>query len=252
MANLFKENANPYYYQDPAGNWTLETREVMDWPGWSPGTGPNQYVAKNPDGTLQGMNYLGGIPGQAASGGGEEGGGEEGIEWPTDLFPKSESKSSSVSSAGLPEWGSQWVKDYLAKYAPELAGGLSRSLAELEDPVALNAAEKSNLEYMSQENLNPIISNLGSKGVLNSSTSQNAIAKVLAELGGTSYDRAMTNQQAKINDYLKGMALLSSLLGASRVSSGSAQSQSTQSNAWEPYGDWMDYIQVMKTLEAAG
>jgi len=178
-------------------------------------------------------------------GGGEE---EGGIEWPMDLFPKSESKSSSVSSAGLPEWGAQWVKDYLAKYAPELAGGLSKSLAELEDPVALNAAEKSNLEYMSQENLNPIISGLGSKGVLNSSTSQNAIAKVLAELGGTSYDRAMTNQQAKINDYLKGMALLSSLLGASRVSSGSAKSESTQSNAWEPYGDLMNYMALMSNV----
>jgi hypothetical protein len=178
------------------------------------------------------------------SGGEGGGGGEMNMDWPTDLYPKSSSKS--VNNAGLPEWANKWVQDYLGQYAPQLTGGLSKSLSDLENPIALNEAEKSNLQYFANENLRPVISNLGTRGVLNSSTSQNAIAKVLADMGGTSYQTAMTNQQNKINDYLKGMALLESLLGASRYSSGTSTSES--SNQWAPYGDMMNYIANMSLM----
>jgi hypothetical protein len=162
-------------------------------------------------------------------------------DWPTDLFPQS--SSSSVQSAGLPDYANEWVKNWLTQYSPQITSGMANALTESENPIALNDAEKANLDYYANENLRPIISNLGAKGVLNSSTSQNAIAKVLADLGGTSYDKAMTNQQNKITNYQKAMALLESILGASRVSSGSSQSQST--NEWAPYGDLMTYIGMM-------
>jgi hypothetical protein len=169
---------------------------------------------------------------------------EEGFDmgdWPTNLFPQS--SSTSTQAAGLPDYANEWVKNWLTQFSPQITQGMASSLTGMENPIALNDAEKANLDYYAKENLRPIISNLGAKGILNSSTSQNAIAKVLADLGGTSYDKAMTNQQNKITNYQKAMALLESILGASRVSSGSSQSQST--NEWAPYGDLMTYIGMM-------
>ena len=152
------------------------------------------------------------------------------FEIPTDLYPKS------YSQAGLPEWGNEWVKNYLDQYSPQITSGLAASLKAMDNPVSLNDAERANLNQLADENLTPIINNLGAKGVLNSSVSKDAIAKVLSDLETASYDRAITNNQNKISNYQKAMALLESILGASR------QSTSDQSNAWAPYSDMLGYI----------
>jgi polyhydroxyalkanoate synthesis regulator phasin len=182
------------------------------WGGWREDTGT--HYATNP--ALEATE----------GGGGEEGG----FEFPTDLFPKAESQS------GLPDYANEWVKNWLSQYSPQITAGLSSSLTGLENPIALNEAEKANLNYMANENLTPIVNNMGARGVLNSSVSRDVISKMLSDLGSTAYDKAQANQQNKINSYQKSMALLESILGASR------QSTSTQSNEWAPYADMMSYI----------
>jgi hypothetical protein len=234
MANLY-----PYYYQNPEGGWEQETREVQDFPGYSPGTGSYQYVAINPDGSKEEKPvgyYRGAIPGQeiwASPTGGEEGGGEEGggggEEWPTDLYPKSYS--------GLPDWASKWVENYFSQYSPQVTGGMDTALKALDNPIALNEAETANLNYMANQNLKPILSDLSSKGVLSSSVSSDSISKILSQLGSTAYDKAQANQQNKVNSYQKAMAIMQSLLGESKYS------EST--NQWAPYGDLMDYLATM-------
>jgi hypothetical protein len=242
MGDYYTDELNKYYNQLQGRNATPDELSAWRLPiendGWLNAIGAIRTGKGPPGSTLPATAPTTTPP--------EEGGGDMGanIDWPTDLYPKS--SSSSVSSSALPEWGSTWIKDYLSQYGPQLSGGLSKSLSALDNPVALNEAEKANLNYMANENLRPILSNLGGRGVLNSSTSQNALAKVLADLGGTSYDRAMKNQQDKINDYLKAMALLEALLGTSKVSS--ASSQAVSSNQWAPYGDMMNYIANMSNI----
>lgn len=229
----------------PSGNWWENwnitdpsgSKQINDAYNWLQGRDatPEELAAAGSNPTEESIrSVLSGISGTPQESG--DSGFDMG-DWPTDLYPT----SSSEQSAGLPDYANEWVKNYLTQFSPQITQGLANSLTGMENPIALNDAEKANLDYYANENLRPIISSLGAKGVLNSSTSQNAIAKVLSDLGGTSYDRAVTNQQNKINNYQKAMALLESILGTSRVSSGTSES----SNPWAPYGDLMNYISNM-------
>ena len=170
----------------------------------------------------------------------QEGGGEGGsaIDIPTDLF--SHSSSTSSQQSGLPDWGNAWAKDFLDKYSPQIGGGLSSAFTALENPVQLNDAQKAQLQYFTNENLRPIVSNLGFRGVLNSTTGKDAIAKILATMGAKSYDEAIAQQQAKVAAYQKSQALLTAILEATRQSSG--QSQSSASDPFEPWASMLPYL----------
>lgn len=225
MALPFETDTTVRLYDPTINSW-------QDYPKEGLGAYQN-YPLMYPNESYGAAGYFNFAPYTAAapSSGGEEEGGEEGggfnlASIPTNLFQK--------SKTGLPEWGEAWAKDWLGQYSGQIGKGLSESLTKMEDPVALNEAQKQQLQYYTNENLRPIVSNLGYRGVLNSTTSQNAISRLLSEMGAKSYEQAWKQQQEKVAAYQKSQALLTAILEATRMGE--------SSNPFQPWEAMLPYL----------
>lgn len=157
-----------------------------------------------------------------------------GEEIPEDMYLTGQSWSKS----SIPDWGQAWAKNWFDQYGNKISSGMSSALSGLDNPVALDEAQRRNLQYYAQQELNPILSNLGYRGVINSTTGSEAMGNVINRLGANAYEQAYKQQLDKVASYQKAQSLLTALLEVTRVQEGEGYNQ-------QPWAQLMPYLWAM-------
>jgi len=147
-----------------------------------------------------------------------------------DLYPK--------ASSGLPDWGEALIKDYATANMGTLSAALSKALSGLEQAPDLIEKTRQNMvnqyknamDLRQKESLKPLVSNLAARGVVNSTTASDAIAKLMEDYQAKYSDQVINadtwaansllgNLGSNVATYQKQMALLNSLIDSTKRSS---------------------------------
>jgi hypothetical protein len=158
----------------------------------------------------------------------------------------------SSSRQGLPDWGSAWAQDWLKTMQP-VQGGMVNALNSLNNAPQTIENTRQNMvnQYQNAMGLNlqntmkPVVSNLAGRGVINSSTAEGTMAKVLQDLQAKYADQVtaantwagnalLDNIYKTISAYQGQGSLINALLGTSR--------EGTSQDPFQPYATILPFL----------
>lgn len=177
------------------------------------------------------------------------------------LFPSSNSSSNSSSSTTLPSWALQAIQDYMGNSFGTNTQGLQTALSKLAAAPDLIESTRKSMINQGQTALNtslqtalqPSISNLASKGVINSSTASGVMGTILNNLQNIFANQAagantwagnalVNNLGTNVTAYQNQLAQLASLLNAAKQSTSTSTSSGQSSDPLAPYTLMMPYL----------
>jgi hypothetical protein len=150
----------------------------------------------------------------------------------SDLYPQAYS--------GLPDWGLNMIKDYVTNNLGSLSTSMNNALSSLDQaPDLIEKTRqsmidqyKNAMELNQKESLKPLTSNLAARGVINSTTASDAIAKLMNDYQAKYSDQVtnadtwaanalLSNLSTNVSAYQKQMAILNALLESAKTSESS-------------------------------